>query len=84
MAITFVIRKPGHGMTFQVVAAASAKKSAAAGVLARSEARTERTAVAGFFAGRGATVFSQAGVVAPPDSLTGETSSVSNFARFYS
>lgn len=64
------------------IAAASAKNAAAAGVLARSEARTERTAAAVFFAGREATIFSQAGVVAPPDSLTGETFRVSNLARF--
>ena len=62
------------------VAVASAK-NAAGGEAGRASARA---AAGGFFAGREATVFSQAGVVAPPDSLTGETSSVSNLARFYS
>ncbi len=49
-------------------------------VLARSEAstNTNKLTECKFFAARFARVFSQAGVVAPPDSLTGGTQRVLN------
>ena len=65
-----------------VVASAVAFRRAAAQIPpARSEARTAGICAVegGFFASVVDVDFSQAGVVAPPDSLTGETLSISDF-----
>ena len=60
-----------------VAAAVSARLVASADVPPTAQARTERTAdVTSDFAAASTSVFCQAGVVAPPDSLTGETSAV--------
>lgn len=62
----------------RIGAAVSARLVAPADVPPAAQARTERTVGAtSDFAGASPLAFRQAGVVAPPDSLTGETSTVS-------
>ena len=64
----------------RISVAVSARLVASADVPPAAQARTERTAHATSNCdGAPQSVFCQAGVVAPPDSLTGETSTAINF-----